>query len=74
MLGVGFAVSVALAISEFVLRPLWLPAPGRRRTLCWLAWDYMLVGTVAFLYYNHLGDWHDFTCPATAAFWWTSRW
>lgn len=61
MLGAGLAVAMALAISEFVLRPALLPAPRLAHLLAWLAWDYLLAGTVAYLYYNLLGDWHDFS-------------
>ncbi|MGE0357187.1 MAG: LytTR family DNA-binding domain-containing protein [Burkholderiales bacterium] len=61
MVGAGLTTTAALAASEFVLRPLLLPRPGRRSLLAWLAWDYLLAGSVAFLYYNFLGDWHDFS-------------
>lgn len=59
MLGAGLAVTAALAVSEFLLRPVLLPAPRYAHLLAWLAWDYLLAGTVAYLYYNALGDWHD---------------
>lgn len=59
MLGVGAAVTAALAASEFVLRPLLLPSATRRSIMAWIAWDYLLAGSVAYVYYNHLGDWHD---------------
>lgn len=59
MLGVGAAVTAALAASEFILRPLLLPDAGRRTLIAWIAWDYVLAGSVAYVYYNHLGDWHD---------------
>jgi hypothetical protein len=36
MPGVGLAVSAALATSEFVLRPLLLPAPRRHQLPAWL--------------------------------------
>lgn len=59
MLGVGVAVTAALATSEFVLRPLLLPQASRWALIGWIAWDYVLAGSVAYVYYNHLGDWHD---------------
>lgn len=59
MLGVGAAVTAALAASEFVLRPLLLPEASRRSLIGWIAWDYVLAGSVAYVYYNHLGGWHD---------------
>jgi hypothetical protein len=59
LLGVGAAVTAALAASEFVLRPLLLPEASRRSLIGWIAWDYVLAGTVAYVYYNHLGNWHD---------------
>lgn len=59
MLAIGLVVSAALAINEFILRPAVLPAPSRWQIVAWLAWVYVLVATVAFLFYNFLGDWHD---------------
>jgi len=55
----GIVVSTTLAINEFLLRPLLLKNPGRRQMIGWLAWDYLLIATVAFLYYNFMGSWHD---------------
>jgi len=55
----GLVVFVTLAANEFLLRPL---APGpmnRARLLTWLAWTYLSLGTVVYLYYNFLQDWHD---------------
>jgi hypothetical protein len=68
MLGAGLAATTALAISEFVLRPALLPSPRRAQLLAWLAWDYLLAGSVAYLYYNFLGDWHDFSGPSYLRF------
>ena len=66
MLGVGLAAIVVLAASHFVLRPLLLPAPSRAALIVWLIWDVLLVGSTAFLYYNFLGNWHDYS--------WSSYW
>jgi hypothetical protein len=68
MAGVGVAATAALAVNEFVLRPLLLPAPRRPQLLAWLAWDYLLVCTTAYLYYNYMGDWHDFGWAAYLRF------
>jgi hypothetical protein len=68
MLGVGVAVSLTLAVSEFVMRPLVLPSPSRAQVFAWLAWDYLLVGSVTFLYYNYVGDWHDWSLHSWLAF------
>jgi len=55
----GLVVFLTLAINEFLLRPL-LPGPSSRaRLAAWLAWTYLLLGTVLYLFYNFLGDWHD---------------
>jgi hypothetical protein len=56
---VGLVVSAALAINEFLLRPLLLKNPDRAQMIGWLAWVYVLVATVSFLQYNFLGNWHD---------------
>lgn len=34
----------------------------------WIAWDYLLAGSVAYVYYNHLGDWHDLSVGSYLAF------
>lgn len=60
MSGIGFTIIVVLAASEFLLRPLLLPAPKRTGMLFWLAWDFLLVSSVVYLVYNLAGDWHDF--------------
>lgn len=65
---VGLVVSAALAINEFLLRPLLLKNPGRAQMIGWLAWVYVLVATVAFLQYNFLGDWHDMRWPSYFGF------
>jgi len=68
MLGVGAAVTAALATSEFVLRPLLLPRATRATLLGWIAWDYVLTASVAYAYYNHLGQWHDLSWPSYLGF------
>jgi len=68
MLGVGAAVTAALAASEFVLRPLLLPEATRSSMIAWIAWDYVLAGSVAYVYYNHLGDWHDLSLGSYLGF------
>ncbi|MEZ5460688.1 LytTR family DNA-binding domain-containing protein [Dokdonella sp.] len=68
MLGLGGAVTAALAASEFVLRPLMLPAATRGSMIGWIAWDYVLAGSVAYVYYNHLGDWHDLSVASYLGF------
>lgn len=59
MVSVGLVAMAALALNEFVLRPLVLKDPTRTQLIAWLAWGYVLVATVIFFYYNLLGEWHD---------------
>lgn len=68
MLGVGAAVTAALAASEFVLRPLLLPAASRGSMIAWIAWDYVLAGSVTYVYYNHMGNWHDLSLGSHLGF------
>jgi len=56
---IGGVMFLTLAANEFVLRPLVLKNPGRRGWLAWLGWTYLLLGTVCYLFYNYLGNWHD---------------
>lgn len=60
MLAVGVIVMLVLAFNEFVLRPRLIPAFSFPTLLAWMAWIYLLVGTVVFLLYNAVGNWHDF--------------
>jgi hypothetical protein len=55
----GLVVSGTLAVNEFLLRPLLLKRLTRLQLYCWLAWVYILVATVVFVFYNYLGEWHD---------------
>lgn len=56
----GVVVTATVAANEFLLRPLLLRRFTRRRLLVWLAWTLLLIATVVFLFYNLLGNWHDF--------------
>ncbi len=60
MIGFGALVMVTLAFNELILRPLILRSPGPAALAGWIAWVYILVGTVVFLLYNFVGNWHDF--------------
>jgi len=55
----GLVVTGTLAVNEFLLRPLLLKQLTRLQLYGWLAWVYILVATVVFIYYNYLGEWHD---------------
>jgi hypothetical protein len=55
----GLLSSASIAFSEFILRPLLLGDPTRRQLIAWLGWDFVLVGSVVFVFYNFMGDWHD---------------
>jgi hypothetical protein len=56
----GVVVTATVAANEFLLRPLLLRRPTRRRLMAWLAWTLLLIATVVFLLYNLFGNWHDF--------------
>ncbi|MGA9574283.1 MAG: LytTR family DNA-binding domain-containing protein [Lysobacterales bacterium] len=64
----GLLVTASVAVNEFLLRPLLLKNLTRRRLTGWLIWTWLLLSTVVFLFYNYLGDWHDFKWPSYLGF------
>jgi hypothetical protein len=56
----GLLVTATVAANEFLLRPLVMRQPTRRKQLAWLGWTFLLVATSVFLLYNWFGNWHDF--------------
>jgi len=56
----GLLVTATVAANEFLLRPLVLKRLTSRRLIGWLAWTFLLIATGVFLFYNWLGNWHDF--------------
>jgi len=59
-LAFGALVTATVAVNEFLFRPLVLHSINRRKLIAWLAWTFLLISTVVFLFYNFLGNWHDF--------------
>jgi hypothetical protein len=55
----GLVVAASLTINEFLLRPLLIRKLTRPKLIGWLAWTYLLIATVVFLFYNFIGNWHD---------------
>lgn len=68
MLTFGALVSVVLALNEFLLRPLLARGLSPRSLIAWLAWTYLLTGTVVYLLYNIAGNWHDLGWPSWLGF------
>jgi len=64
----GLVVAASLAINEFLLRPLLIRKLTRVILIGWLAWTYLLIATVVFLFYNYIGGWHDLHWPSYAEF------
>jgi hypothetical protein len=64
----GLVVLTTLAINEFLLRFLAPALTTWARLMVWLGWTYLLVGTVVYLFYNFLGDWHDLSWRSYAGF------
>jgi len=60
MLSFAALVAGCLALNEFLLRRLLPPIEHRKGLLLWLAWTYLLTGSVVFILYNVFGNWHDF--------------
>ncbi len=56
---IGGVVTATVALNEFALRPLVLGPLNRPRLIVWLAWTFLLISTVVFVFYNYLGHWHD---------------
>jgi len=59
MLFLGAVVFVILSFNEFFLRPLLFRRMRFGLLIGWLAWVYVLTGSVLFFFYNLLGNWHD---------------
>lgn len=60
MLIFGSYVSLVLAINEFVIYPLVIRDPVRKKMIAWIAWSIIWLSTWLFFFYNFLGGWHDF--------------
>ncbi len=66
----GLVVIATVAANEFLLRPLVMRQLTRRGLFTWLAWTFLLIATVVFLFYNFVGDWHDFSWRSYFEFIW----
>jgi hypothetical protein len=64
----GLVVLTTLVVNEFLLRSLAPALTTWVRLMAWLAWTYVLVGTVVYLFYNFLGDWHDLSWGSYVGF------
>ncbi|HKJ16856.1 MAG TPA: LytTR family DNA-binding domain-containing protein [Xanthomonadales bacterium] len=68
LFGFGVLVTLVLAANEFFVRPLVVRSPGHAGMVVWIAWVYILVGSVLFLLYNFVGNWHDFSFSSWLGF------
>lgn len=68
ILSFSVVIFTVLATSDFLLRPLVLKNPDRTQLVVWLAWDYLLVSSTAFGFYNYVGDWHDLSWASYLGF------
>jgi len=57
LMGIMFVFSLA---NEFLLRPLIFKKATYKSVVLWSLWTFILLGTINFLTYNYIGDWHDF--------------
>jgi len=58
----GAVVSIIIAINEFLIYRIFMSKrPSRRAFLIWIAWSIVWLSTGIFLFYNLLGNWHDFS-------------
>ena len=53
-------VSLLLAFNEFLIFPIVVKQPTRGKILGWIVWSMIWLGSGVFLFYNYLGEWHDF--------------
>jgi hypothetical protein len=60
VLSIGLVVTGTVVVNEFLIRPKVLPSLDRWRVIAWLGWTFLLLDTSLFLFYNYLGNWHDF--------------
>ncbi len=64
--GFGVVNALTLAFFEFFIAPRWFPAPSRLLFVGRLALELILVATITFIFYNWLGNFHDWS--------WSSYW
>ncbi|WP_296701393.1 LytTR family DNA-binding domain-containing protein [Algoriphagus sp.] len=61
MISIGFYLGVLLIVNEFLIFPLFFKREIYRwQILIWLVWSNIYAATGLFLFYNLLGNWHDF--------------
>ena len=53
-------ISLLLAINEFFIFPIVVKHPTRGKMLGWIIWSMVWLSSGVFLFYNYLGEWHDF--------------
>ena len=64
MFSFGFVATLFLALLEFVIRPILFKSMSNGKLLVWYAIVIIIIATVSFLFYNLLGNWHDFNLPS----------
>ena len=60
----GLVMFVTFLINEFALRPRVIKTYNVLTVACWLLWAIILGGSVAYVNYNFLGNWHDWSLPS----------
>ena len=51
---------LAMVISEIIIQPLLLRNPNRIKVILWIVGSVLWLTTIIFLFYNYVGNWHDF--------------
>ena len=63
-----FLTFVVLMINEFFLRKWLIKKLTLGKIIGWSIWTCLLLGIALFLYYNWLGEWHDFSILSAVEF------
>ncbi|MFZ1806932.1 MAG: LytTR family DNA-binding domain-containing protein [Cyclobacteriaceae bacterium] len=64
----GVIVSMLLAFNEFILFRLIIKQQTRKTMIAWIIWSIIWLSTGLFLFYNYLGEWHDFKWTSYLSF------
>ena len=60
MIGMGFVITLLILFNELFLFSLFIKVTFRWVILLWTIWSIIFLSSGIFMYYNFLGNWHDF--------------
>jgi len=64
-----FGITLVFAlVNEFLIKPYFVRTVSIKAVVAWSIWTLVLLGTINFLTYNLLGNWHDFHLASAVPF------